>query len=622
MKPRELLNQKWGYPDFRLNQLEIIESILDGNDCVALLPTGGGKSICYQIPGLLQDGLTLVISPLISLMHDQIKEINQLNEKAVALTSGFSKSDLDRELDNCQNGYYKFLFVSPERLKSKWLRERLSHIKVNLIAIDEAHCISQWGHDFRPPYLSINEIRDYVRKVPILALTATANTQVLKDIKEHLKLNEAQVFTNSFLRKNIQLNVRKVEDKLNPTLEVFRGNKSSSIVYVRSRKKTIEIAKIMQHNGVSVDYFNAGLSIDVRKAKQTAWINGETKVIVATTAFGMGINKSDVRAIVHPDLPEDLEGYYQEIGRAGRDGELSEAFLFYTQSDFEKLHYKWIELYPSISEIKAAYQKLGTHLQVAIGQGEFHEADFNLIEFCKKYNFDTQKTLNALSFLQRQGYIEYLTNQSKAAAIKLNLAQDYEAVLSSEPESLLLIKTLVRSYGGISDFPVKVDLRITAKRLNRNIKLVVQQLNKLYNRKLLWFRPPSEGESLIFLQNRIDPKYFNPNKSDHAQILKVRKNKFESLKRFVEEPKKCRNKILLEYFNETLEQDCGTCDNCRKDDSIDIRMLILNSLKKDNSFKRIVRSLPAYLQEEAIELMRLMLESGELKKEGDKILKS
>lgn len=227
-----------------------------------------------------------------------------------------------------------------------------------------------------------------------------------------------------------------------------------------------------------------------------------------------------------------------------------------------------------------------------------------------------------MSFLQRQGYIEYLTNQSKAAAIKLNLAQDYEAVLSSEPESLLLIKTLVRSYGGISDFPVKVDLRITAKRLNRNIKFVVEQLNKLYNRKLLWFRPPSEGESLIFLQNRIDPKYFNPNKSDHAQILKVRKNKFESLKRFVEEPKKCRNKILLEYFNETLEQDCGSCDNCRKDDSIDIRMLILNSLKKDNSFKRIVRSLPAYLQEEAIELMRLMLESGELKKEGDKISKS
>jgi ATP-dependent DNA helicase RecQ len=622
LKPLKLLNQKWGYPDFRLNQKEIIESILEGNDCVALLPTGGGKSICYQIPGLLQEGLTLVVSPLISLMHDQIKEINQLNEKAIALTSGYSKSDLDRELDNCQNGYYKFLFVSPERLKSKWLRERLSHIEVNLIAIDEAHCISQWGHDFRPSYLNIHEIRDYVQGVPILALTATANTQVLKDIQEHLKLKSSKVFTNSFLRKNIKLNVQEVEDKLNPTIEALRGKSSSAIIYVRSRKKTLEFAKIMQHNGISADHFNAGLSIDTRKAKQTSWIKGDTKVIVATTAFGMGINKADVRTIVHPDLPEDLESYYQEIGRSGRDGEASEAYLFYTQSDFERLHYKWIQLYPSLLEIKTIYQKLGSHLQVAIGQGEFHETNFNLLDFCRKYEFDSQKTLNAFSFLQRLGFIEYLTNQSKAAAIKLNLSRDYESVLENEPESLLLIKTLVRSYGGISDFPVRVELKITAKRLNRNIKLVIEQLNNLANRKLLWFSPPSEGESLIFLQNRIDPKYFNPSKSEYTQILKIRKNKFESLKRFVEEPHRCRNKILLDYFNETLDQDCGTCDNCQKNESINIKDLIHNFINKDSSFKGVLNKIPAYLKDEAIELIRLMLENGELKKEGDYISKS
>lgn len=555
MKPLELLKQKWGYSDFRLNQKEIIESVLEGNDSVALLPTGGGKSLCYQMPGLLQDGLTLVVSPLISLMHDQIKEINQLNEKAIALTSGYSKSDLERELDNCQNRYYKFLFVSPERLKSKWLRERLVHIKVNLIAIDEAHCISQWGHDFRPPYLSISEIRNYLKDVPVLALTATANTQVLKDIKQHLHLESAKVFTNSFLRQNIQLNVLKVEDKLNPTLDVLHGKNESSIVYVRSRKKTLEITKILQQNNISADFFNAGLSVNERKVKQSSWIDGKTKVIVATTAFGMGINKSDVRSIVHPDLPEDLESYYQEIGRAGRDGKQSEAHLYYTDSDFERLHYKWIELYPSLSEIKTIYQKLGTHLQIAIGQGEFLEFGFDLLEFCMKYKFDAQKTLNAFSYLQGQGYLEYLRNQNKAAAIRLNLSQDYETVLMNEPDMLILIKTLVRSYGGISDFPVKVDLRIVANRLNRNLDLIVKQLGNLSNRKLIWFDPPAEGESLVFLQNRVDPKYFNPSKSDYTQIVKVRKNKYDSLERFVTESKRCRNKVLLEYFDETLVHD-------------------------------------------------------------------
>lgn len=622
MKPLELLKQKWGYLDFRLNQKEIIESVLEGNDCVALLPTGGGKSLCYQIPGLLQDGLTLVVSPLISLMHDQIKEINQLNEKAIALTSGYRKPDLERELDNCQNGYYKFLFVSPERLKSKWLRERLAHIKINLIAIDEAHCISQWGHDFRPPYLSISEICDYVTNVPILALTATANTQVLKDIKQHLNLESAQVFTNSFLRQNIQLNVLKVEDKLNPTLDVLRGKNESSIVYVRSRKKTLEITKILQQNDISADFFNAGLSVNDRKVKQSSWIDGKTKVIVATTAFGMGINKSDVRSIVHPDLPEDLESYYQEIGRAGRDGKQSEAYLYYTDSDFERLHYKWIELYPSLSEIKSIYQKLGTHLQIAISQGEFQEFGFDLLEFCRKYNFDAQKTLNAFSYLQSQGYLEYLRNQNKAAAIRLNLSQDYETVLMNEPDELLLIKTLVRSYGGISDFPVKVDLRIIANRLNRNLDLIVKQLSKLSNRKLIWFDPPTEGESLVFLQNRVDPKYFNPSKSDYTQIVKVRKNKYDSLKRFVTESKRCRNKVLLEYFNETLERDCGTCDNCRKQAKVDVRELILDGLEIETSFKALLHTIPSYLNDEAIQQIRLMIENDELKKEGDNISKS
>lgn len=622
MKPLELLKEKWGYSGFRLNQEEIIQSVLKGKDCIALLPTGGGKSICYQVPGLLQEGLTLVISPLISLMQDQVNDLQQRGIKAVALTSGYSKSDLEREVENCQNGYYKFLFVSPERLISKWLRERLAHIKINLIAIDEAHCISQWGHDFRPPYLSIHEIREFVPNVAILALTATANTNVLKDIESHLGLHHPEIYRNSFLRNNIAINIKHVEDKVNPVLNALTNKKETGLVYVRSRRKTLELAKLLMQHGIAADSFNSGLSMEKREKRQCAWMNNQTSIMVATTAFGMGINKADVRTVIHPDLPEDLESYYQEIGRAGRDGKMSDAFLFYNTQDFERLKYKWLTLFPSRHETELVYNKLCTHLQISIGTGELLETPINLLAFCNKYGFNAQKTLNAFSVLHQQGLVEYLSNQSKSAQIRLNLNEAYENILANEEEALMLIKTLVRSYGGIGDFYTKVDLNVMAKRLNQPKAKIASSLEALAKRKLLWYQAPHEGESIVFLQNRVDPKYFHLDKKLHANILKMRQFKFESLKRFVEEHKECRNKLLLAYFDENLETDCGICDNCQKRKPVNLKQHILDALTEPLSTKELLNKLPSHFENEILQTIRTMLEIDELKKEGVKLRKS
>ncbi|MFT6148003.1 MAG: ATP-dependent DNA helicase RecQ, partial [Saprospiraceae bacterium] len=405
MTPQEVLKKFWGFDNFRSMQLEIIKSVLDGKDTLALLPTGGGKSICFQIPALCQEGICIVVSPLIALMKDQVHNLNKRGIPAVAIYSGMHYREIDRVFDNCAYGKIKFLYLSPERLMTDLAQERIKKMNVNLIAIDEAHCISQWGYDFRPPYLEIAKIRILHPKVPFLALTATATPEVVTDIQERLEFKTENVFQKSFRRDNLAYVVLNDEGKLEKMLSILQKVKGSSVVYVRNRKKTKEAAQFLQLNNIYADFYHAGLTNDVRSKKQDAWINNQTRVMVSTNAFGMGIDKPDVRTVIHLTLPDSLEAYFQEAGRAGRDGNRAFSILLYSETDKVELERQFEQSYPAFSEIKQVYRALGSYFQLAIGSGLGESFDFDLIEFCRHYKFKVVETFNALKILMHEGWL-------------------------------------------------------------------------------------------------------------------------------------------------------------------------------------------------------------------------
>jgi len=404
-QPKTILKQFWGYEEFRPLQEDIIESVLAGKDTLALLPTGGGKSICFQVPAMCKDGICIVISPLIALMKDQVNNLRKKNIKAEAIYSGMSKSDIDRILDNCKYGDVKFLYLSPERLKSDLALTRISQMNVQLIAVDEAHCISQWGYDFRPPYMEIASIRPLFPEVPIIALTATATEKVVVDIQERLEFKTPNVMQKSFRRSNLWYVVVEEENKQIKLLEIFKKIPGSGIVYTRSRKRTIEIANELRKNNITADFYHGGLNTAQRSAKQDSWVNGQTRIIVSTNAFGMGIDKSNVRVVVHVDVPDSIEAYFQEAGRAGRDGEQSFAALLYNQEDRTKLERNFENSYPPLEEIRRVYRALGNFYQLAIGSGVGLSQDFHLEQFVNRFNFEPIICYNALKILETNGYI-------------------------------------------------------------------------------------------------------------------------------------------------------------------------------------------------------------------------
>jgi ATP-dependent DNA helicase RecQ len=610
LTPRQLLKKYWGYDSFRLNQEDIIQSILNRKDTIALMPTGGGKSICYQIPGLILEGTVLVVSPLIALMQDQVNSLQKVGIKSFALTSGLTRSEIEIALDNCQNGYYKFLFVSPERLRSEWLNARLKHVGVSFVTIDEAHCISQWGHDFRPPYLKIKDIKLSLGELPFLALTATANDHVLRDIEDSLELQNAVTFKNSFLRENLEIQISEVEEKLNPLLNQIKRQTGSVIVYVRSRRKTIEISKFLNQYSISATAYHAGLTSKERSQRQNLWLENSIQVMVATTAFGMGIDKADVRSVFHVDLPEDLESYYQEIGRAGRDGKQSQVFLFYNTQDFNRLHYKWIELYPSLKEIKEVYNKIGSHLQIAVNTGGYSEHEFNLIAFCEKYQFNPQKTLNGLSFLEKQGLIQYSSSQNKLASIQI-----IETNISLSGLEEMVLKTLVRSFGGITEMTVKVDMNVLSKRLNKSSTLIAEALEKLKTASIIKYTPASEGEALFFLQDRVEPKYLNLNSKVYKKVVELRNYKFKALKKFAESNSICRNISLLNYFDEDLQENCGNCDVCLSSSNQNLEQIILTKLISPIHSNELLIGFDVSQHKEVIQILRILIETNKVKKE-------
>ncbi|HEX8607534.1 MAG TPA: ATP-dependent DNA helicase RecQ, partial [Pedobacter sp.] len=410
MNEAELLKRYWGFDDFRPLQDEIIYSVLNGSDTLALMPTGGGKSLCFQLPALAKDGICIVISPLIALMKDQVEHLKAKGIEAVAIYAGMGKREIDILLDNCVYGNIKFLYLSPERLLSDLVKVRISYMNVNLIAVDEAHCISQWGYDFRPPYLKIHELREIHPTVPVLALTATATQRVRLDIIDKLQLKSPNVFVKSFARKNLSYVVLGDEDKYKRLISIVKNVKGSGLVYVRNRRETSEVALFLKRNHISADFYHAGIEREERFTKQAAWKENQIQVMVATNAFGMGIDKPDVRFVVHLDLPESLEAYYQEAGRAGRDGKKAYGVLLANKSDQLALEAKYSNSFPSVAEIKKLYHDLGSYFQLAYGAGEGITFDFDLADFCKRFNIGVVKAMAALKFLEHDGYVTLSEN--------------------------------------------------------------------------------------------------------------------------------------------------------------------------------------------------------------------
>ncbi|MBL7889587.1 MAG: RecQ family ATP-dependent DNA helicase [Bacteroidia bacterium] len=559
----EILEKYWGYRSFRPLQEDIIHSILNGNDTLALLPTGGGKSICFQVPAMSKEGICIVVSPLIALMKDQVENLTSRGIKAIAITSAMHKREIDIALDNCVHGNIKFLYLSPERLESEIVKVRLQKMKVSFIAIDESHCISQWGYDFRPSYLKILQLRELLPNIPILALTATATPEVVKDIQQKLGFKKENVLQKSFERKNLSYVVLPEEDKLARLIKIANNVKGSGIVYVRNRKKTQEIASYLKSNKISADFYHAGLDIKTRDTKQSNWIQNKARVIVCTNAFGMGIDKPDVRFVVHIDLPESLEAYFQEAGRAGRDEQKAFAILLYNTGDKLELTRNIETGFPSLEEIKTTYQALANYYQLAIGSGLGITKDFDIAHFCDTYQLQAIKTFNCLKFIEREGYISLSDAIHQPSRIKLELnKEDLYKFQISNSKFDGFIKLLLRSYSNLFDNFAKINEFELAKKANLKKEEIIKGLNYLHQLKVLTYLEQTELPQLTFTLPRADAKNLTLSKENFELLKKRAIARMEAVLDYAESTHKCRSQILLAYFGETNAYRCNQCDVC------------------------------------------------------------
>lgn len=626
----EILYKYWGYTSFRPLQEEIIQSVYSGKDTLGLMPTGGGKSLTFQVPVMAMEGLCLVVTPLISLMKDQVDNLQKRGIKALSVYSGMTHQEILVTLENAILGDYKFLYVSPERLGTDLFLSKLDSMNICLLVVDESHCISQWGYDFRPSYMNIGQIRDHFPEVPILGLTATATNEVVDDIQLRLRFRQKNVFRKSFKRDNLSYLVRYVDDKYAELTRILVKIPGTAIVYVRSRQRTKEIATELIKNGFSADFYHAGLSGEEKTRKQNAWKSDECRIIVATNAFGMGIDKPDVRLVVHLDLPNSLEEYYQEAGRAGRDENKSYAVLLHNKTDSIKLKKRVSDEFPERDFIKQVYEYLAYFLQVAEGYGYQTAYDFNLPHFCHIYKLPMIQTYNALKILELGNYVEYVDETNNRSRLMFTIYRDELYKYDFDREQDQLINLILRQYTGLFANYVTIDEALLAVKINKSRQQIYEMLVLLSKSGIVDYIPHKKTPLIIYLQPRIDIKYLSISKT----IYEDRKIRFEKrvggMLGYIEKKDICRSRMLLIYFGETDAEDCGVCDVCQMKNSLGISNYLFNKISEEinqmlvnesATISRIIAQLSDYESEDILSVIRFLSDRGELSIELDKIKK-
>ena len=617
---KQILTKYWGYASFRPLQEEIIQSVEEGRDTLGLMPTGGGKSITYQVYSLSKPGICLVITPLIALMKDQVENLNHRGIKALAIYSGMSSQEIKIAMDNAVWGDYKFLYLSPERIATDRFRERVGQLDVNLIAVDEAHCISQWGYDFRPSYLRIAELRDLLPNAPVLAVTATATSQVIDDIQEQLKFKKKNILRTSCYRSNLVYLVRNEEDKINYLVKAVLKAKGTGIVYVKSRKLTREVSDLLQKNKISADYYHAGLTSKIRSAKQDAWKNGKCRVIVSTNAFGMGIDKADVRFVIHLEAPDSVEAYFQEAGRAGRDGKTAWSVLLYNNSDKIKLERNVIKAFPEPDVIKRIYEAICNFYQLAVGFGKDQSFEFSMASFASSFSLQITTVYNSLKILQREGYLELTDELDNPSKVYFQVDRDdlYKFQVANAGFDGF-VKLLLRSYTGLFTNYVAIDEQLLAKRANITPEMVYEFLCKLRAQKVIDYIPQKKTPFIIFAKERIDVERLKITKENYTDRKRDYLQRIEAMIHYAASGHKCRSQLLLQYFGETESVRCGKCDVCLERNELNISKYefdtVSEQIKKVLTVSCFYEELLARIEgkpENVVKIIRWLLENEKI----------
>jgi ATP-dependent DNA helicase RecQ len=617
---RDILTKYWGYTSFKPLQEEIIASVMDGKDTVALLPTGGGKSLCFQAPALALEGTCIVVSPLVALMGDQVNVLKERGIKALKLTGGISFDELTTLLDNALYGNYKFLYLSPERLQQEIVQNYIKQMNVNLIAVDEAHCISQWGNDFRPAYKNIIVLREIHPLAPIIALTATATPEVLEDTISELKMEFPAIFKNSFVRENLSYQVFKVEDKLYKTEQLLKTNKGSAIVYVRNRKGTIEISEQLNSLGISATFYHGGISAKEKAQKLQAWRNGVVSTMIATNAFGMGIDHPNVRFVIHLQIPESLESYFQEAGRAGRDGEYASAILLYNEYDKIYVKQQFVESLPTTSDLKTIYRTLSNYFQIPYGEGEFTKHNFGFSEFCRTYSLNTLLAYNALNSLDRLGIIQLSQEFGRKSIVHFLISSQKVLHYFEKDITVSVIgKTILRIYGGIFEMPTAINLDLIVNKTGQPIETVISILKKMERDQVVEMTLQITDATLTYLVPREDDKTINVISREVEALNRKKKAQVNSVLNYIENTKTCRSVQLVSYFGETTASKCGICSVCKaltsKFSKTDMQQLagqILALLEESELTSREISEKLTFAETDILKVLRLLMDAEKI----------